>query len=512
MKKIQMFVMFVAVGFMACQGFEMKEGKEQKGQSDAYVAPDNMQPDLSKPDLSAPDTSVPDTYVPDTFVEPDQSQPDIFVVPDLTQPDLTQPDNGPEVCVPDCTGKACGDDGCGGSCEPGCKGFYSCVQGLCVCTPGSCVGDGCQVGACDEEGLCVMSQKNCDDGNVSTTDSCNPDTGECIHEFVEGYCLKDTDCTDSNPCTVDVCDSITHKCKLVSVVCNDGIACTVDTCVPLTTDMGACNYEEDDTLCPKGQMCDAYLGCVECQWWYDDCDDENPCTTDSCDEKGMCKHAPKSCDDQNACTTDSCDAVTGQCSHVAKDCSDGSVCTVDSCNSGTGVCLHTAISCDDGNSCTTDTCDMAKGCVNTPIIGCGGCTPNCSGKVCGDNGCGGSCGSCAAGQQCQLGSCVVPGTTCGGMTLVCPLGTTQLWFWSPNGEEKFSGPIITKTGTDWWVASCEKSTGPWLTPSGWSTWPECKDIINPQYGVNCHNGTGDPASGEAACFGGVISPGPYANK
>ena len=34
------------------------------------------------------------------------------------------------------------------------------------------------------------------------------------------------------------------------------------------------------------------------------------------------------------------------------------------------------------------------------------CTPNCSGKTCGDDGCGGSCGSCTGGQQCLANSCV----------------------------------------------------------------------------------------------------------
>jgi hypothetical protein len=34
------------------------------------------------------------------------------------------------------------------------------------------------------------------------------------------------------------------------------------------------------------------------------------------------------------------------------------------------------------------------------------CTPSCSGKQCGDDGCGGSCGSCASGSSCSAGQCV----------------------------------------------------------------------------------------------------------
>jgi len=35
----------------------------------------------------------------------------------------------------------------------------------------------------------------------------------------------------------------------------------------------------------------------------------------------------------------------------------------------------------------------------------GGCTPTCSGKTCGDDGCGGSCGTCGSGQACTGGTC-----------------------------------------------------------------------------------------------------------
>lgn len=40
------------------------------------------------------------------------------------------------------------------------------------------------------------------------------------------------------------------------------------------------------------------------------------------------------------------------------------------------------------------------------------CVPNCAGKVCGSNGCGGSCGTCKANEVCQGGACLcVPNCT-----------------------------------------------------------------------------------------------------
>ncbi|MDD5032571.1 MAG: hypothetical protein PHC85_00415 [Candidatus Pacebacteria bacterium] len=61
----------------------------------------------------------------------------------------------------------------------------------------------------------------------------------------------------------------------------------------------------------------------------------------------------------------------------------------------------------------------------------GGCTPNCTGKVCGSDGCGGSCGTCTSPATCDgSGQCVTPtytysctSTTCGTCSEAC--GGTQ---------------------------------------------------------------------------------------
>lgn len=46
------------------------------------------------------------------------------------------------------------------------------------------------------------------------------------------------------------------------------------------------------------------------------------------------------------------------------------------------------------------------------------CTSQCGGKSCGDDGCGGSCGSCLATQQCQVNKCVAkPNLGCAGLAL-----------------------------------------------------------------------------------------------
>jgi hypothetical protein len=151
------------------------------------------------------------------------------------------------------------------------------------------------------------------------------------------------------------------------------------------------------------------------------CDDQNPCTTETCDPAEGCKNVVNSlpCDDGSACTQgDSCS--DGSCSPgKASVCSDGNPCSDDSCNPANGcVFLPNAATCDDGNGCsvgdlcqsgtctagaplacsdanpcTSDACDPLKGCVfaaNT--LGCDDGNVCTSGDVC-------AAGSCSPGAQ-----------------------------------------------------------------------------------------------------------------
>ncbi|KYK26716.1 hypothetical protein AYK26_07195 [Euryarchaeota archaeon SM23-78] len=102
----------------------------------------------------------------------------------------------------------------------------------------------------------------------------------------------------------------------------------------------------------------------------------------------------------------------------AQACSDDSDCSgtpsTPYCRLSDGVCVKclSAGHCDDGNDCTTDTCS-SNTCThsnladNTSCTNCQGsscecqdgfctCAPDCSAKECGDDGCGGSCGSCSS--------------------------------------------------------------------------------------------------------------------
>ena len=138
------------------------------------------------------------------------------------------------------------------------------------------------------------------------------------------------------------------------------------------------------TTTMSGNSADALVG-FRCCWSpgsSTDCDDNNPCTTDSF-EDGQCVHEAKnsgSCDDGNGCTqNDTCSA---------------------------GLCVGETLSCDDSNVCTYDVCDAVLGCVNTPTSGScddgNACTTN---DICQDGQCIGDNDSCNDGNPCTDDVC-----------------------------------------------------------------------------------------------------------
>jgi len=85
---------------------------------------------------------------------------------------------------------------------------------------------------------------------------------------------------------------------------------------------------------------------------------------------------------------------------------------------------------DDGCGGSCGTCSSPSQCVN----GVCSCSPSCLGKMCGDNGCGGSCGTCPSSSQCSNGVCAcVPFCSgkncgdngCGGSCGVCTTASAQ---------------------------------------------------------------------------------------
>lgn len=339
------------------------------------------------------------------------------------------------------------------SCTAGtCTGtLYTCENGG-ACQQSSCDGQGgcttenpsgtpcddadaCTEGdTCDGAGNCVgPTPKSCDDGNACTSDSCAPATG-CLYGELTGACDDGDSCTkndqcgggtcsgeayscpDGGPCILQTCDGL-GGCDVAmpsDVPCSDGDACTVaDAC----DGQGVCKSAEA-AICDDGKLCttdscDPALGCVATDV-TGPCDDGDVCTVgDSC-VGGDCVPAGQlDCNDDEPCTTDSC---AGGCKNTpnALPCDDGEICTVgDTC--ADGACASGLPDlCDDGNACTTDACDPVGGCqhtnVTSPCDDGDACTID---DVCIDGACVSKPKDCDDGQPCTKDACVAG--TCGNL-------------------------------------------------------------------------------------------------
>ncbi|MFH1531566.1 MAG: hypothetical protein ABIK09_12630 [Pseudomonadota bacterium] len=298
-------------------------------------------------------------------------------------------------------GDPCTDDGC--SPLSGC--VYTMNTALCddgdLCT----TADHCQSGLCVAGGVL-----GCDDGNPCTDDGCSAPTG-CVFVPNDAPCDDGNVCTTSSACAGGVCVGVDGK------DCDDGNLCTDDECSPLS----GCVSTPNEVGCDDGNACTAVDQCAN-GWCVGagalDCDDEDPCTDDSCAPQSGCVYtlntAPCNdadlcttddhchlgscigggllgCDDGNLCTDDACAPLAG-CTFTPNDdgCDDGNLCTTgDHCAAG-GCQGGGLLSCDDLNPCTDDYCDIVAGCLNVPNTApCNdgnACTAN---EVCANEACGG---------------------------------------------------------------------------------------------------------------------------
>ena len=122
-----------------------------------------------------------------------------------------------------------------------------------------------------------------------------------------------------------------------------------------------CDTDSDDDGLPDPD------DCVPLSGEEPDCQDEVECTVDSCAPGAGCVYVPQDglCDDGDPCTDDICDAIAG--------------------------CL--SIAAEDGTSCGASPNDQC-------VAGECACVPDCAGRVCGDGGCGVSCGDCYCLEDC----------------------------------------------------------------------------------------------------------------
>ena len=360
--------------------------------------------------------------------------------------DSCSPDSG---CLHAANQAACDDENpctSGDHCEGGmcvgaaaieCNDHNPCTDDLCdlvggckyVPNSGACDdGSACTVGDYCEAGECLPGPTaNCGDNNPCTDDSCDADEG-CQHTNNSGPCDDSNQCTDDDLCLDGICM------PGAAVVCDDLNLCTSDGCLPgqgciHVPNAAPCN---DDNACTLADYCN--LGeCLGGPAYT--CEDNNPCTDDSCDPEVGCQFVPNAaaCDDGNPCTVDdTCSG--GWCKGGGTaDCGDGDVCTNDLCSLAEG-CYHVhneapcndgnectmgdvcadglcapgpvLISCNDGDDCTADSCNPDTGCEHEIVIPCCGNGLVDDDEACddGNNDSGDGCsGDCMSDESCGNG-------------------------------------------------------------------------------------------------------------
>jgi len=266
--------------------------------------------------------------------------------------------------------------------------------------------DKCQTSTCGydqttQKLTCQYSRLVCDDKNPCTRDSCDLTKG-CVFTFdntIPGcqnkVCKTAVDCqsliTDT-VCQQASCDPTTNTCK-VSLINNPQCNPLLKKCKKSCTPNNAC----ETATCSVDAVTKAY----SCNRQQITCNDNNPCTVDTCDQVKGCVYTYTNSPTCQQCkidadcnlyaannqadlkckisycdtTTSSCkfrDDTSGKCKDVTKLCDllckAPDSCTKTRCLRTPGTnnvtCKNKAINCDDGKACTVDSCDKKLGCQN----------------------------------------------------------------------------------------------------------------------------------------------------
>ncbi|HOX46469.1 MAG TPA: lamin tail domain-containing protein [Myxococcota bacterium] len=355
--------------------------------------------------------------------------------------------NGACVCVPDCGNLECGNDPvCGQLCGT-CIAPDVCQAGACVCVPD------CGTRECGVDPVCGTSCGTCQAG-----ETCDA-SGQCQ---TQGGLPGDL-CTDDAQCAGGLCLMFTATDGYCGSVCdcNQGTGCDVADPQPICLwgdgndppQTCYCGYECPNGLtdCPDngvGWQCldvgGGYMACVP-GTCVPDCTGRE-CGPDGCGGScGTCQ-AGEACDGAGQCQA-------GQAGTLGDPCPFGNVNTdALACDEGLGF-FCVGIPEDPAAACASDQDCIDLGyptsynpdCVTGATTGCGAsfcsqycdangacpagwepyydddgvtclfcvptiaCTPDCTGRECGDDGCGGSCGSCVAPEVCDASGQCVPG-------------------------------------------------------------------------------------------------------
>ena len=161
-------------------------------------------------------------------------------------------------CTPECTGKCCGDDGCGGTCPLDCQTGYFCDQITCECDYCGCTTDAdCFPDRCCQD--CVCIEKDCYNLECGLDLVCGLSCGDCLG------CSGEPDpalCNADGTCQQVCCPDCEGKCcgdDGCGGTCSDECSLQGMVCVPST-----CNCSEPGQIGDPCPYEDAHLDKPEC--------------------------------------------------------------------------------------------------------------------------------------------------------------------------------------------------------------------------------------------------------
>jgi cysteine-rich repeat protein len=338
-------------------------------------------------------------------------------------------------CGVDCDGKTCGDDGCGGDCGV-CGDDELCEANLCVAAPdGACTNaaDAAVLGDVDIEALtatiapgclldadpagCVSGALEAQSGLGGPCAGCFGDREACRFDSCLLTCFGGANTPTCITCMETDCDPAFDACSgLGEGTCTANCAgkvCGGDGCG------GSCGDCADDASCVSGQCVTECLADCDGKACGDDgCGGEcGSCGASETCEAGACVQAGCGPDPSCECILESCvepDQLTLTVEQVctiltlsAQPCLASMVEAYDAAG-GCGLgCQGVSLPGID-TWCDTPICALVTPFVTVECETCEVCVPDCTGKLCGDDGCGGSCGGCSGGDVCIAGSCGTP--------------------------------------------------------------------------------------------------------
>lgn len=284
---------------------------------------------------------------------------------------------------------------------------------------------------------------------------CGEDSATCGWKAEGGFYACQAEATE------DPSGTFPYDCIACDPACTEGQFCNAGTCEACSCGTKQCGTDQCGVSCGtctgENEICNAMGMCEVC---LPKCEGKN-CGDDGCG--GTCGECASLCAGGVCYLTDGCaPEKLGVAGCAGCEC-EACACAVDDFCCGTEwdgicqqICLFECDGCGALASCGDGLCVGAETCVNcgadcgcqagdvcfeyaccTPMCtdkncgddGCGGtcgtctgeneicnaegvcevCTPQCTDKECGDNGCGGTCGTCTDGKVCSAGKCVEGG-------------------------------------------------------------------------------------------------------